>query len=1804
MRRLAAWSAGLALAAFALLPAFGITVSQRLLFSFGDPPPSPFQPTAPVIQGADGKLYGTLSQGGPGNAGIIFRVNPDGTLYEVLRSFATSGGNPGVPYAPLVLGPGNKLYGTAFSGGANGRGAVFVLDLDGTGFAVVRSFSGSALDGSNPYAGLTLGSDGKLYGTTYQGGSLQRGTVFRMNTDGTGFELLHSFTDTAGAGDGAYPQAPVIFGPDGLLYGTTRQGGSDGRGTVFRLNADGTGYAVLHSFTTTGGDGQYPIAPLLAAADGKLYGATPNGGAQGSGAVFRLDLDGSHYGVLFSFQYSTGYYPQSPLVQDAAGTLYGTAYYGGTAGRGTVFALQTDGTGYAPLHEFSHLGGDANYPIAALLLASDGRLFGTAQGGGAGNRGALFALQPNGTEYQVVHSFRGDSDPGINPQAGLAAGPDGTLYGTTYSGGAGNLGTVYRVQADGTGHQVLHSFLATGGDGVYPQTGVILASDGNLYGTTPGGGSQGSGTLFRLHPDGTGYEILRSVSGSDGSAPFGGLTQAADGKLYGCNAYGGTSGGGTLFRLELDGSGFEVVFHFASPSGANPYAPLIQGADGKLYGSTQYGGSASFGTLFRIDTDGSDYEVLHHFAGATGNDGSTPRTALAQAGNGTLFGTTSQGGTPNQGTLFRVQPDGTGYAVVHHFASSSGGGYYPQAPLLVGSGGILYGTTQSGGGGNGGTLFTLNPDGSGLQFIHGFSYSAAGSAPVGNLVQDTVGRLYGVAQNGGAGAARGTIFRLTVNRAIAYHRLHSFWRAPTAPYGAVLQASDGTLFGTTSGGGTTDRGIVFQANADGSNYRIVHTFAGSPADGANPYASLIQATDGKLYGTTQSGGANNAGTLYRLDLDGTGFLVVYHFAYPTGGGPAGPVLQGSDGKLYGTTLSGGSGSRGVVFRVELDGTGYQVLHPFTGTSGDGANPYTGLIEASDGKLYGTTYNGGTANLGTVFRLGRDGSGYEVLRSLLGTTGDGAYPWAPLTQASDGRIYGATYRGGTDDRGALFRLQPDGTGYELIRSFAPTGGGALYPYAGLLEVSPGLLYGLTTSGGTFGNGTVFRLQLDGSSFEIVHSLTYSEGSGPRDRLILRSDGKLLGVANSGTLSSGGSVFALDPDGTDFQVLCEIAAGGDPGYRPSASPVQGSDGYLYGTTQNGGPANRGTVYRLAPGGTSYQLLHGFTETSGDGGFPTAGLLQADDGRLYGTTQNGGNLGGGTLFRLQPDGSGYEIVHHFAYATGGGPSAALIQLADGLLYGTTQYGGTSGNGTVFRIARDGTLHEVLHHFTGGANDGGYPRAPLFPGTDGFLYGTTQYGGPANSGTVFRLHSSSLDYRLLYAFLGTAADQGFPAAGVIQASDGRLYGTTPRFKEGAWGTVFRLNADGTGYQRLREFTTSAGDGNNPMGALVQNDDGLLYGTTASGGTSGAGTLFRLALDGADYEIIYSPTQNEGSALTSGLARGRFGALYGVTQSGGASQQGTVFRLVLRTVLAARHVFYNQSVFDGNNAAANDADDAAIAPDKTALLPGGKATFANYTTYSRGLNGLMVDIMGLTGLPTAADFELRAGNNATPNAWSAAPAPASVGIRRGAGLDGSDRITLVWGADAVKKKWLRTTVLASPATGLAQPDVFYFGNAIGETGNSAADARVAAADALRVLNNLTASAAVANRFDINRDGKVGAADRLIILGNLSALDPVILLDLAGGGASPGTASAASTPTEPGLALLATHAGSVGLRVQWVSTGAPVTLWTTESLTAPDWDILEEFPTASAPGTEVEVVLPVDPDAPTRFYRLESGNGR
>jgi uncharacterized repeat protein (TIGR03803 family) len=354
------------------------------------------------------------------------------------------------------------------------------------------SFTGGS-DGNNPQAGLIL-SGKTLYGMTTEGGSSGDGTVFAVNTDGTGFTNLYGFTALVSNtnSDGAYPQAVVLVLSGNTLYGTAYRGGGLGEGTVFAVNTDGTGFTNLHNFTG-GSDGTGPVRGLVLSGD-TLYGTAPFGGTNGYGTVFAVNTDGTGYTILYNFYVfpnsCDGYEPLANLVL-SGNTLYGTTVGGGTNGNGTVFAVNTDGTGYTNLYKFTG-GSDGSGPETGLIL-SNNTLYGTTLAGGNSGDGTVFAINTDGTGFRTLHSFAGPSD-GPGPEAGLILSGN-TLYGTAEGGGSSGHGAVFSVNTDGAGYTNLYNFTG-GSDGSEPAATLILSGN-TLYGTTRLN-SIGAGTVFAL----------------------------------------------------------------------------------------------------------------------------------------------------------------------------------------------------------------------------------------------------------------------------------------------------------------------------------------------------------------------------------------------------------------------------------------------------------------------------------------------------------------------------------------------------------------------------------------------------------------------------------------------------------------------------------------------------------------------------------------------------------------------------------------------------------------------------------------------------------------------------------------------------------------------------------------------------------------------------------------------------------------------------------------------------------------------------------------------------------------------------------------------------------------------------------------------------------------------------------------------------------------------------------------------------------------------------------------------------------
>jgi uncharacterized repeat protein (TIGR03803 family) len=735
--------------------------------------------------------------------------------------------------------------------------------------------------------------------------------------------------------------------------------------------------------------------------------------------------------------------------------------------------------------------------------------------------------------------------------------------------------------------------------------------------------------------------------------------------------------------------------------------------------------------------------TLHSFQAFP--NGVNPETGLVQGSDGYFYGTTCDDGTNGPdygyGTVFRISTNGA-LTTLYSFTGGNDGAF--PSGLVQGNDGYFYGTTQP-----------------------MFGFSIRYSYPI----------LFG------------TVFKISTNGALT--TLYTFtgsndgWGSEVG----LAKGGDGYFYGTTFDDGTNLAGTVFQISSNGS-LTTLYSFTGGN-DGGNPYAPLVKGSDGDFYGTTQTGGAytNEAGTVFKINAKGA-LTSLYSFTGTNdGGGPAAALVEGSDGYFYGTTEYGGTnfvntGGVGTVFKISADGA-LTSLYSFTGGD-DGWYPYGGLVQGSDGYFYGTTSGDIMYGYGTVFKINANGAfrtlyAFGSITNAYGDTLDGANPGAGLVQGSDGSLYGTTGGGGTDGGyGTVFEISTNGALTSLF-SFPGDNDGA-YPYAGLVQGSDGYFYGTTSSGGTNDYGSVFRISSSGALTSLYSFTGGDDGWYPYGGLVQGSDGYFYGTTEyGGTYGSDfggyGTVFQISPNGTLTSL--HSFAGGNEGVYPVAGLVQGSDGNLYGTTvyngvtsgYHGGPVGDGTVFTISTAG-ALTTLHSFT--GDDGANPVAGLVQGSDGYFYGTTSAGGSygldVGGyGTVFKISTNGV-LTTLHSFTTNDGGNPVAGLVQGSDGYFYGTTLYSSYSdwfgyyGGGTVFKISANGAL-TTLYSFTGG-NDEGQPQGGLVQGSDGSLYGTTegvnQWAGFAyGAGTVFQI-STNGSLITLYSFSG-GNDGGYPYAGTV---------------------------------------------------------------------------------------------------------------------------------------------------------------------------------------------------------------------------------------------------------------------------------------------------------------------------------------------------------------------------------------------------------------------------------------------------------
>ena len=540
---------------------------------------------------------------------------PPTALYSSLYQFVGNNGTP--PFGPLIQCSGQDLseidFLTCSPNGGNGSGSILRLYTSGNGFyriMPVYTFSqkdpatATNADGVNPGA-LISGGDGYYYGITQYGGANGSGTVFRLNATGALTTLCSFSQATSDSGDtitllNGPPAAALALGQDGAFYGTTSNGGGHALGTVFKVTTGGA-LTVLHTFSSTDTAGNSPSVGLVPGTDGNLYGATSTGGTNNAGTFFKIN---------------------------ASGTLTVLTNFGGSGG------------------------GPA--PVATLTLASDGNFYGATYSGGTHRAGSVIKLTTSGA-YTVLYSFSGTGADGGYPSGGVVQrSSDGALYGTTTYPGANREGTVFKITTGGA-LTTLYSFTATSAaapytnsDGAAPDSALTIASDGNLYGTTAGGGLNGEGTALQISSAGVLSPAFSFGYGSD-AAPLAGMIQDADGNLDGTASSGGDNDYGAIFQY-VPGSGLTNLYSFcnalpnatgysANADGIFPQHPVFQAQDGNFYGTANAGGPAGAGTVFKY-TPGGTLTVVHAFSALDENgfnvDGFSPGSLIQGDGRQSL----------------------------------------------------------------------------------------------------------------------------------------------------------------------------------------------------------------------------------------------------------------------------------------------------------------------------------------------------------------------------------------------------------------------------------------------------------------------------------------------------------------------------------------------------------------------------------------------------------------------------------------------------------------------------------------------------------------------------------------------------------------------------------------------------------------------------------------------------------------------------------------------------------------------------------------------------------------------------------------------------------------------------------------------------------------------------------------------------------------------------------------------------------------------------------------------------------------
>ncbi len=1367
-------------------------------------------------------------------------------------------------------------------------------------------------------------------------------------------------------------------GSGGAYHGTAFQGAAGGFGTVFSIPASGGAPTVLASFDGT--DGQGPSGDLTLNGS-TLYGMTIEGGANNEGTIFSIPATGGTPTVLASFNGTNGSDPHGSLTLSGS-TLYGMTSSGGVNGEGTIFAIPV--TGGTPTTLLSFNGTDGGGPNGSLTL-SGSTFYGMTGYGGANGDGTIFSIPVTGGTPTTLLSFNGTD--GRYPSGSLTL-SGSTLYGMTNGGGTNGEGTVFSIPVTGGSATTLLSFNGTNGE---QPTGDLTLNGSTLYGTTSYGGANNDGIIFSIPVTGGSPTTLLSFNGANGSNPGGSLTLIGS-TLYGMAGEGGASGDGTAFSMNTLGVGpagtTDQTFTLGGSAVTVDSGVTVTSGDTDITGASmtitndQSGDSFNYTPIYGIAIASNTSGVLSLTGSATPTQYTAALQSVTFSTTSTVKGTRTIDVVADDSNDTGNLPSNTGvdsvvvaiaapimttsdFQTLLSFNGTNGQG--PSGNLTL-NGSTLYGMTSGGGANSDGTIFSIPAAGGAPTTLLSFD-GTDGESPEGSL---TLGgsTLYGMTIFGGADD-EGTVFSIPVTGG-APTILFSFDGTNGEDPSGSLTLSGSTLYGMTRQGGANNEGTIFSIPVTGGSPTILFSFDGTNGEGPSGSLTLSGST---LYGMTTDGGANGDGNVFSIPVTGGAPTTLASFNGTNGAYPSGSLtLTGST--LYGMTPLGGAYDFGTVFSVPLTGGAPNVLTSFNGTTGQAPS---GDLTLNGSTLYGMTSEGGSYGNGNVFSIPVTGGTPTTLLSFNGTNGEG--PGGSLT-LSGSTLYGMAEEGGLYNGGTVFSMNVSNTftlgGAAIaidsgvtVSSFDTDITGASitvanYQSGDSLNYTP--INGITIAGNSTGvlnlTGSATPAQYTAALQSVTFS-TNSTNTTPRTVDVVADDANDTGNLPSNTGVDSVIVVIDAPVVTTsaFQTLYSFS--GTSGDTPEGGlTLSGST--LYGTTAYGGVNGDGNIFSMPVTGGAPTNLTSFTGPNGEAPFGSLTLIGS---RLYGTTSRstqGNGSGAGTIFTMPVTGGSLANIGGFNGADGLTPYGSLTLSADGsTFYGMSSDGGANGEGTIFSIPVTGATPSTLLSFDG--TDGAYPTGDLTLSADGStLYGTTQYGGANNEGTVFSIPVTGGTPTVLLSFDG--ANGANPAYGELTLSGSTLYGMTGNGGADNDGTVFSIPVTGGTATTLLSFNGT--NGSLPQGSLTLIGP-TLYGTTYFGGANGDGTIFSIPVTGGTPITLLSFNGANGSGPQGSLMLSG-STLYGMTAGGGANGHGTVFSI---NALSVGSSGTGNTFTVGGSAVVVDPNVTASSSDTD--LTGASMTITNYQSgdalnfnNQNGITGsYSAGVLNLTGSATPAQY-------------------------------------------------------------------------------------------------------------------------------------------------------------------------------------------------------------------------------------------